>query len=210
MTTSLQSKVHVVEDDEAVRTALSSAVARLGFPVMAHASAEAFLSDYEPAESTCLVLDINLPGMHGIDLLRQLRRDGVSLPTLVLSQDAAVERVVAAVQRGAVEFLAKPPSPEKFLEAVRKLVELADVSAAARRNAKFYRAACQRLSPREQEVMQRMLAGASPKQVASSLGISLRTAHIHRSRILQKFAVASEVQLLRLQETSSVAGEPCS
>jgi two-component system response regulator DctR len=192
-------RIHVVDDDASVREALSSAISRWGFVAVPHASAEEFLADFESDVAAGMVLDINLPGMHGIDLLQELESSGVCLPAIVMSQDAEIERVVTAVQRGAVTFLAKPISPLKFEQSVRKLMSLVEEAAAVRREAMRCRAAARRLSPREEEVMKLLLGGASPKEVASLLGISLRTAHIHRSRVLDKFEVSSEVQLLRLQ-----------
>lgn len=198
--------VHLVDDDPGVRAALGSALVRVGHPVCAHASAEEFLAAYDPLRADCLVLDVALPGMNGLDLLTELARRGDMLPTLVLSANADVERIVTAIQRGAIGFQQKPPDPERFFAHVATMVEAGQKMAAERRSLRQLRHDLTTLTPRETEVYLLLGRGCTAKQVACELSMSIRTAHIHRTNVFRKMHVENAVELAQLAARAAAAG----
>lgn len=187
--------LHVVEDDPVVQHALVSLVRRLAPHVAAHDSAEAFLRAYDPNSPAALVLDVSLPGMSGIDLLQKLTTDYAMPPTLVLSADAELRRVVAAIRFGAIDFLQKPPEPRHFLQVVEALLGQAVPQARTRRQVLQWAQDYATLTPREREVFLLVASGATTKQIALQLGLQLRTAHIHRTNVLRKFRAETPVEL---------------
>lgn len=192
--------VHVVDDDASVRQALAQILSSLGCSVRGHDTAEDFERAYEPGKAECLVLDVGLPGMSGLQLLEQLSRRSMMLPTVVISAHAHVERVVAAIRSGAVDFLEKPPRPPELLERVRAAVDGAEAAARERRELLGMRGAWQRLTGRERDVFDLLGRGFSAKQVAHSLGLSIRTAHIHRTNVMHKLGVENQIELVRAAE----------
>lgn len=187
--------LHVVEDDPVVQHALVTLARRIAPHVFAHGSAEAFLAGYDPNSPAALVLDVSLPGMSGIDLLQQLTSDHAMPPTLVLSADAELRRVVAAIRFGAVDFLQKPPDPRHFLQIVEAMLAQAVPQARARRQVLQWAQDHATLTPREREVFALVATGATTKQIALQLGLQLRTAHIHRTNVLRKFRAETPVEL---------------
>ena len=198
-TTRETATVHILDDDPEVCEALGSLVLTgTGYLCVEHHSAEAFLASYDPAAPSCLVLDVVLPGMSGLELLRELQLRGASLPTLVISADVEVERIVVAMQRGAVGFQRKPPEPRRFLDYVRGIAQLAEVAARRRSATRRVLDSVRSLTPREQEVFSLLLQGRSAKQVAHDLGMKTRTALIHRMNVLRKFNLESVVDLVNM------------
>ena len=206
-------RFHVVEDHADTRQSIAGFLRTRRHEVLGHASAEAFLAAYEPARAECLVLDLSLPGMDGFQLLATLRQRCDFLPTLVLSGDAAVERVVRSMQCGAIGFLAKPPRPEVMLEHAALMAEQAATCAADRIHLRRLQELRRKLTGRETEVLALVARGMTAKQIAHELDLSLRTAHIHRTNVLRKFGVESAVELARRaaileQSDRAAAGEP--
>lgn len=190
--------VHIVDDDPSVCTALGALVERAEASWQSHASGEEFLAVYDPALPSCLLLDIALPGINGLDLLAELEVRALMMPTLVLSANAEIERIVTAIQRGAVGFLQKPPEPRRFLEHLLAMIARAPGMVAQRQRTRQLRDAIGRLTPRERQVLQLLLAGRSPKQIALELGLSGRTAHIHRTNVLRKLRIETPLELVQL------------
>lgn len=190
--------VHVVDDDPVVRTALGALVERMGCRWLGHGSGEEFLAAYEPSVASCLLLDVNLPGMNGLDLLVELEARSAVLPTLVFSADAEVERIVAAIQRGAVGFLQKPIDPRRLRDHLQALIAEAGPMVTWRQRAMWVQKAIAALTTREREVFHLMLAGRSAKQIAMELGLRGRTAHIHRTNVLRKMRVDTVLELVML------------
>lgn len=193
--TGVAAQVHVVEDDPVVQLALLGLVRKLTPNATAHGSAEDFLTAYDPTAPIALVLDVSLPGMSGIQLLQRLTRDRTMPPTVVLSADAELGRVVAAIRFGAIDFLQKPPDPRHFLEMVEALLNQAVPQAAARQRLLQWVRDYETLTPREREVFDLVSSGATTKQIALQLGLQLRTAHIHRTNVLRKFRADTPVEL---------------
>ncbi len=189
--------VFVVDDDEAMRTALRRLMESAGLPVEVFSDATAFLRVHEADRPGCLVVDIRMPGMCGLELQQRLREAGTRLPVIVISGHADVESAVVAMKAGAVDFLRKPYDAQVLVERTRAALELnARHRAEAERRA-LLDAALSRLTPREREVFDRMIVGRTPKQIALELGLSRKTVDIHRAHVLIKMQVDSVVDLVR-------------
>ena len=190
-------KVFVVDDDDALCDALREFLEAQGLPVEAYNSAEAFLAAGGPARPGCLVLDVRMRGMSGIELQGRLAADGFALPVIVITGHGDVPMAIRAVRNGAVDFLEKPVPDQLLLERIRHALAL-DAQrrlAAEERNAAAARLGT--LTPRERQVMDHVLAGESNKQIAAALGISVKTVEAHRKRVMQKMGVHCVVDLMR-------------
>lgn len=195
--------VFIVEDDQEVQRALIRILEQEGLECLAYSSATEFLADLDrhPHESPrCLILDVYLPGMSGLELLTILQARRIQLPVIVLSGYADVPMVVAAMKGGAFDFLEKPLKPGLIVDCVRVAIE---------RNALVLQASPRRddlsqrlktLTPREQGVLELMVAGRNNKQIAQELAISIQTAAKHTSRVLGKMNVQNAVELTRILE----------
>lgn len=190
--------VYVVDDDDAIRDALSWLLRSRGLSARAWPSAEAFLADYTEAMRGCLVLDVRMEGMSGVELFEHLLATGSRLPVIFLTGHGDVPLAVAALKKGAFDFVEKPFNDNELVDRVeaavrhdasqRERIEL-EASVAARLEA---------LTPRERQVMERVLAGDFNKNIADVLGIAVRTVEVHRARIFEKMGVRSAVELAQL------------
>lgn len=187
--------VHIVEDDPDVRLAVASLLRVLQVEARAYASAEEFLAAYDTTTVGCLILDLLLPGSSGLELLSHLARTSTMLPTLVLSGNGDIERVVRSIQRGAVDFLEKPVDPSRLLAAVGSMAVQAAPMAQERRELRRLQAVYETLTAREREVHALLAQGMTAKQIARLLKMSIRTAHIHRTNVMRKFGSETLVQL---------------
>lgn len=192
--------VFVVDDDPSVREALSSLIRSIGLNVILFASATEFLSFPRPEAASCLVLDVRLPGLSGLDLQRDLRTAGESLPVIFITGHGDIPMSVRAMKAGAIEFLPKPFREQDLLDAIG--LALARDAKARNRRAEIAstRKAVDSLTARERQVMEGLLAGRLNKQVAANLGISAVTVKLHRRRVMEKMSVASLVELARIIE----------
>jgi two-component system response regulator FixJ len=192
--------VFVVDDDQAVRQSLSRLMESVDQKVATYASAQEFLDSYDPSRPGCLVLDIRMPGMSGLDLQDKLARDGVRIPVIIISGHGDVEKAVRAMKAGAVDFLRKPYKAKVLLERIGQALEL---DAKIRRHeAERAKAAAliAHLTPREREVMELLATGAPSKQIAYRLGLSRKTVDVHRAHIMMKLQIDSVVDIARLVE----------
>ncbi len=190
--------VFVVDDDPPVRDSLALLLTVAGFPVRTFASAEAFLAAWQPHWRGCLLTDVRMPGMSGVALQQALRERGIRLPVIVMTGHGDVPLAVQAMKAGAVDFLEKPFDDAQLLERLEQcrredLARLAKEADRARR-----RAALERLTPRERQVLDCLLAGKPNKIIAAELGISPRTVEVHRARVMEKLGVHSLPELVRL------------
>lgn len=190
--------VHVVDDDGAIRDALAWLLGTRGLASRTWASAEAFLAGHDPAAPGCLVLDIRMEGMSGIELFDALRAVGSTLPVIFLTGHGDVPLAVEAMRGGAVDFLQKPFDNQALLERVRQAIERGrDLRVEAQqRDAAAARLA--RLSPREREVLELLVLGRMNKAIAAELGISAKTVEDHRASVMRKMQVRSVAELVRL------------
>lgn len=191
--------VYVVDDDAGTRQSLAWMLESAGHRVEAFASAEAFLAGYTHGRGGCVIVDVRMPGMGGLALQNEMARRGIGLPVIMLSGYAVVSIAVEALQRGAFDFIEKPVDGDHLLERI----DSALARDAERRRREGLRHACatrlRRLTRREREVMEMVVAGKANKLVAWELGISPKTVEAHRARVMAKLEVQSLPDLVRLE-----------
>jgi RNA polymerase sigma factor (sigma-70 family) len=194
----LEQTVCIVDDDEAVRDSLEILCRSVGLEAKTYASATAYLEAHDPDRAGCLVLDIRLPGMSGLQLQKRLEELGSSPPIIFITGHGDVPMAVGAIQRGAVDFLQKPFRDQDLLDRIQQALELD----AKRRRELHKRRELERrleqLTAREREVLDLVVAGNPNKVVAGELGLSQRTVEIHRSHVMEKMQVDSLAELVRL------------
>jgi FixJ family two-component response regulator len=189
--------VFVVDDDAALCDALQGLLESAGFRVRTHRSAEAFLAAYEGGQPGCLVLDVRLRGMSGLDLQRKLNEQRIALPVILLSGQGDIPMAVRAIQAGALDFLEKPADDTVLLGRIRRALALDAGQRRAVRAQAELRARLQSLTPREQEVLELVLAGRQNKEIAAKLGVGLKTVEAHRKHLMGKMDVKHAVELVR-------------
>jgi two-component system response regulator FixJ len=188
--------VYVVDDDEDVRRALRALVHSADLNVETYASAEAFLENHRPERPGCLVLDLHMPGLSGLELQQRLTDNRIALPIIMLTGEGSVPAAVAALQGGAVDFMEKPAAPAELLKRIHQAIER-DIS--RRKVLEERSGASQRLTAltaREREVMELVMTGSANKVIAIDLHISERTVELHRSRVMKKLGVRSVAELI--------------
>jgi len=191
--------VHVVDDDPALRRSLRFLFESVGWQVRLHASAEEFLDiATPPAQPTCLVLDIRMPAMSGLELQQVLRERGIVMPILFMTGHADVSVAVQAMKSGAVDFIEKPYKDQAILDTVAAAMRRCDEALQEARRRAAAGHALATLSPREQEVARLVAQGQPNKLIAAALGISEKTVHIHRQHVMEKAGVSSAAELARL------------
>jgi two-component system, LuxR family, response regulator FixJ len=190
--------VHVVDDDLAVRQSLSFLLASDGLPVRLHESALAFLDAMTETSTGCIVTDVRMPGIDGIELLRRLKARGFSLPVIVMTGHADVPMAVEAMKEGAVDFIEKPFDDDMFLAAVRSALRLQEQHAQRDAQITEVQARLQGLSERERQVLEGLVAGKANKVIAYDLGISPRTVEIYRANVMTKMQAGSLSELVRM------------
>lgn len=189
--------VFVLDDEEEVRASLRMLIRSFGHNAEVFASASAFLERYRPERAGCLILDVRMPEMNGLELQEELARRDLALPIVFISGHADVPMAVRAVQVGAVDFLEKPFVDEALYTCIEKALEVDRARRASSVRRAELEARLASLTEREREVMQVLLEGAPNKIVARRLGLSVRTVEIHRARVLAKIGVDNVQQLTR-------------
>src|SRR5512134_1725982 len=191
-------KVFIVDDDEAIRDSLAWLLRTRGLTAQAYGSAEEFLEACNRDARGCLVLDMRMPGMSGLELHEKLLERGCTLPVIFLTGHADVPMAVAAIKRGAFDFVEKPFNDNALVDLVIKGIEHDARSRAQRAEKATVASRLAQLTPREREVMDLILAGRLNKLIADELNISMRTVEVHRARVLEKMGVRSAVELAQL------------
>ncbi|HTY99489.1 MAG TPA: response regulator [Rhodocyclaceae bacterium] len=189
---------HIVDDDEAIRDALTWLLRSREVESLSWPSAEAFLADYRPEMRGCIVLDIRMPAMSGPELFDRLTAMGCRMPTIFLTGHGDVPQAVQALKKGAFDFVEKPCNDNDLADRIVAALRLDAVRQPPLPVAAEVETRLQALTPREREVMDRILAGKYNKVIASELNISMRTVEVHRSRVFDKMGVKSAVELARL------------
>lgn len=198
MSPAIPGTIFVVDDDAAMRHSLEFLLATLGQPVRSFASAEAFLDAWTPDQPGCLVLDVRMPGMSGLQLQRALNETAAPLAIVFISGHGDIPMVVRAMQAGAVVFLEKPFNDQDLLDHVAAgLGKAADLAEKAGRAAAVA-ARIASLTAREAEVMHLVADGKPNKVIAFELDIAVKTVEVHRARVMEKMGVASVAELARL------------
>ena len=189
--------VHVVDDDDAYRHALTELADSLGYCTRGYSSARAFLDSFDPEESGCIVLDVCMPEMTGFDAFAELCLSGVAPPVILSSAFADVPMAVRALSQGAVGFIQKPFDHHELVKLINRAIELDRIAREARENKRVITARMGLLTERERDVLELVLAGTLNKQIASALGVSARTVEAHRASIMAKLEVNSIAVLVR-------------
>ena len=190
--------VFVVDDDAEIRKSTTLLLGSASLRHVAYESAQAFLEDYNADLPGCLLLDLKMPGMNGMELIEQLRAQKCFLPVLVISGTGTIQSAVLGMKLGIVDFLVKPVSPEVLIPKVRAAIEL---DAQRRTDAAGHAALRQRLArltARERELLRLLVGGASNKLIASELGISIKTVENHRAHIMEKTGAVNTADLVRV------------
>ena len=193
-----QPTVFVVDDDPAVCESLQSLLEADGFCAAVHRSAEDFLAAYRPGQVGCLVLDVRMHGMSGLDLLAKLEHEQLGIPVILISGHGDIPTAVRAMKTGAVDFLEKPVDPTLLVQRIRHALAKAEHMSDEQRQRRDFAARLARLTPRERRVMDLVVAGRPTKEIATQLGVSVKTVEAHRKRVFQKIGVSKAVELVRL------------
>ena len=194
--------VFVIDDDEGIRQLLHAALDSAGFTTATYASGRAFLEVAPRLTSGCILLDVRMPEMDGLEVLQELNKRGTRLPVILMSGYADTAIAVQAMKAGAADFIEKPVDIGRLLATIdhalssKRRIPLSEISAAAKRIAK--------LSRRERQVLSGLLAGGINKTIAGDLGISVRTVEIHRARMLDRLGVQSLAEAIRLAVLSGL------
>ena len=190
--------VFVVDDDRGVQDAIRLLLRSVGLPCEVFSSAKAFLEAFDPGAPGCLILDLRMPGMSGIELQSRLIELGSELPIIFVTAHGDVPTAVTAVKAGAVDFIQKPFQDQKLLDMVQHAIELNAQTRQQRTHLTEIEGRVKSLTPRELEVLDLVVAGKLNKIIARELGISQRTVEIHRARVMQKMGASSVSQLVRM------------
>lgn len=192
--------VYLVDDDPGVRRTAKELIESIGLRVHAFGSAREFLEAQRPEAPGCLVLDIRLPGLSGLDLQRELARTSSPLPIIFISGHADIPMTVQAMKAGAIEFLPKPFRDQQLLDAISQAIERDRLARNERREVAELRRRHDSLTPREREVMTFVVKGLLNKQVGAELGMSETTVKLHRGQVMQKMKADSLADLVRMAE----------
>jgi FixJ family two-component response regulator len=199
-----QPTVFVIDDYAPVRNAISRLLRAAGFAVAAFPSADAFLAQYDPGAWGCLVLDLAMPAVSGLELQDILAQTGSLLPIIFLTAHGSIPQSVQAMKHGASDFLTKPVNDEDLLAAVRTAIEKHRAIRQEQTELSEIRARLATLTPREREVLEYVVAGKLNKQIAGDLGTVEQTIKIHRAHVMQKMRVRSVAELVRLTQRCGI------
>lgn len=204
------STVHVVEDEPAVLRSMMRVLSNAGLQVRGYESPHEFLSQVDSATAGCIVLDLCLPGMTGLDLQAQLTRSGCLQPVVFVTGNADVSASVRALRAGALNFLLKPVEADALLESVHEALERSAIQLRRRINRSVAQQRAATLTPRERQVFDGVVSGLLNKQIAAQFGVSEKTIKVHRGRVMHKMGVHTVAQLVRLSDQVRPAGDEVS
>jgi FixJ family two-component response regulator len=202
--TESESIVFVIDDDAAIRSALASLIRSVGLQVESFASAQEFLQAKRPKAPSCLILDIRLKGISGLDFQRKLAEANDPIPIIFISGHADVPMSVRAMKAGAVEFLEKPWHDQDLLDAIHAALELDQKRRQQEAEIATLRERYEWLTPREREVLPLVVSGLPNKQIAAEIGTSETTAKVHRGQLMRKMGAESLPELVRMAEKMGI------
>jgi len=203
-----QPTVFVIDDDEALRTALSSLFRSVGLQVKALASAPEFLQIRLPEGPSCLVLDVRLPGLSGLDFQAELNKANIHIPIIFMTGHGDIPMTVQAMKAGAVEFLPKPFRDQDMLDAVQIGLEQDRKRRKSASDTSKLKSNFVSLTPREQEIMAFVTAGLMNKQIAGEIGVSEITVKVHRGNVMRKMDAKSLAELVRMADALGIRRTP--
>jgi two-component system response regulator FixJ len=198
--------VHVIDDDQAMRESLAFLLSTIGLEVQTYESAVAFLKVAREVDAGCVITDVRMPELSGVDLLRQLRELKLAIPVIVITGHGDVPLAVEAMKIGAFDFLEKPFDDEVLLSSVRSALSQLDQDQKRRAERGEIEARLASLSNRERDVLEGLVAGHANKQIAYDLGISPRTIEIYRANLMTKMQAASLSDLVRMALVAGILG----
>ena len=202
-----ESIVFIIDDDPLYRAATERLVRSVGFRVQSFESAREFLSSRRPNVASCLVLDVRMPGLSGLDLQLELVKVGAQMPIIFVTGHADIPMTVQAMKAGAVEFLTKPFRDQALLDAINQAIGRDKVGRRQRaRNVELHRR-YESLGPREREVFKCVVSVMLNKQIAAELGTTERTIKFHRGQIMRKMEVKSLAELVRIADALGITGQ---
>tara|TARA_A100000171_G_scaffold48871_1_gene56967 strand:+ start:914 stop:1540 length:627 start_codon:yes stop_codon:yes gene_type:complete len=202
-TTTVSNTVFIVDDDEAVRDSLRWLLEANGYRVKAYSGAEEFLNTYDADQVAVLIADVRMPGMSGLELQEELLARNAPLPIVFITGHGDVPMAVSTIKKGAVDFLEKPFNESDLRSIVARMLEQATEDAAKLQEQKNQQAILSRLTSREQQVLERIVAGRLNKQIAGDLNISIKTVEAHRANIMEKLEVTTVADLMKIALTRS-------
>lgn len=193
-----ETMVHIVDDDEAVRDALSFLMQSEDIPCKSYASAEEFLETYVHTHCECLLLDVRMPGLTGLELLDELNSRQIKIPVIFITGHGDISMAVQAMKEGAADFIEKPFNNERLLESVRQCLTDSITNNAASENKQAALKLLSTLTKRERQVMDLLVEGKQNKVIAQELGISHRTVELHRAKVMGKLSAHSLSNVVRI------------
>ena len=202
----MESIVFVIDDDPSFRRSTQFLVETAGFQVSSFASGEEFLRSRRPNVPACLVLDVRLPRLSGLDLQQALSKGGMQIPIIFITGHGDIPMTVQAMKAGAVEFLTKPFREQELLDAIRRAIDSDRTARQERAKLEDLRRCYESLTPRERKVMERVVLGMLNKQIAAELQRTEKTIKVHRSHIMQKMRARSLAELVRMAERLGIPG----
>jgi two-component system, LuxR family, response regulator FixJ len=202
-----ESTVHVIDDDEALRDSLTFLLRTARLEVQSYPSAAAFLEALPEANLSCVITDVRMPGMSGIDLLRRLRERKISVPVIVITGHGDIPLAVEAMKIGAIDFLEKPFDDEVLIASVKAALRQKEGEAKRHGERAEIEGRLAALSNRERDVLGGLVAGRANKQIAFDLGISPRTVEIYRANLMSKMQAGSLSDLVRMALIAEIVGQ---
>jgi two-component system response regulator FixJ len=199
--------VHIIDDDEALRDSLTFLLRTVRLDVLSYPSAAAFLEALPDANLSCIITDVRMPGMSGIDLLRNLRERKISVPVIVITGHGDIPLAVEAMKIGAIDFLEKPFDDEVLIASVKAALRQKEGEARRHGERAEIESRLATLSSRERDVLGGLVAGRANKQIAYDLGISPRTVEIYRANLMSKMQAGSLSDLVRMALIAGVVGQ---
>jgi two-component system response regulator FixJ len=190
--------VFIVDDDEAVRNSLRLLLKSVGLTASALSTGREFLETYKPAQPGCLVLDVRMPGMSGLELQEQLNHQGAVIPVIFITGHGDIPMAVEAMQAGAFDFLQKPFRDQHLIDCIQRALAKDRATRAELKERSAIRERLESLTPREREILTLVTSGKPNKIMAAELGVSQRTVEIHRARVMEKMGATSLAQLVRM------------
>lgn len=199
-----QPTIHIVDDDQDVRESIRLLMESVGLPVATYASAQEYLERFSPDQKGCLVLDVRMRGMSGLDLQRRLQAFAAHPPIVMISAHGDVPMAVRALQAGAVDFLEKPFNDQALLDAVHRAIQQDALRRGEASRLAEIKERIARLTPREAEVMRRVVDGERNKVIASEMNITQSTVEVHRARVMEKMEARTLSELMRMLVTLEI------